>query len=173
MKHISKLLVLFAVMLTATACKDDINEVNVPLSVTTPEVSSVNITSAVVSSTATGSHIIYRGVCYSTSANPTVDDNKVLASKKDMKLIVSGLATGTTYYVRSFAQTSYNTVYSDAVSFTTLTTASVEDDEQTEGPFTTPQVTKVTKGGVEYDFTFDAFEWSKKGNASFSIDGNM
>ena len=224
---------LFAVMLTATACKDDINEVNVPLSVTTPEVSSVNITSAVVSSTATGSHIIYRGVCYSTSANPTVDDNKVLASKKDMKLIVSGLATGTTYYVRSFAQTSYNTVYSDAVSFTTLTTASVEDDEQTEGPaalkrvsvhdpsvvfdpqtstyyvfgshraaakspnlmtwtaftapwatasssnaanddaFTTPQVTKVTKGGVEYDFTFDAFEWSKKGNASFSIDGNM
>ena len=233
MKHISKLLVLFAVMLTATACKDDINEVNVPLSVTTPEVSSVNITSAVVSSTATGSHITYRGVCYSTSANPTVDDNKVLASKKDMKLIVSGLATGTTYYVRSFAQTSYNTVYSDAVSFTTLTTASVEDDEQTEGPaalkrvsvhdpsvvfdpqtstyyvfgshraaakspnlmtwtaftapwatasssnaanddaFTTPQVTKVTKGGVEYDFTFDAFEWSKKGNASFSIDGNM
>ena len=233
MKYISKLFVLFAIVTMATACKDDINEVNEPLAVTNPVVSSVNVTSARVSATAQGSHITYRGVCFSTSANPTVDDNKVLASQKDMKLIISGLATSTTYYVRSFAQTSYDVVYSDVVSFTTLAAASIEDDEQTEGPealkrvsvhdpsvvwdpstsryyvfgshratawsnnmmtwnavtapwatatsnnaandeaFTTPQVTKVTKGGVEYDLNFDAFAWSKRGNAAYNVDGNM
>ena len=40
--------------------------------------------------------------------------------------------------------------------------------------FLTPEVTKVTKGGAEVDLpAFNAFEWSKKGNAAWSIDGNM
>ena len=39
--------------------------------------------------------------------------------------------------------------------------------------FTTPQVTKVKKGGVAYDFNFNAFNWSKRGNKSYSVDGNM
>ena len=39
--------------------------------------------------------------------------------------------------------------------------------------FTTPQVTKVKKGGVAYDFNFNAFNWSKRGNNSYSVDGNM
>ena len=57
MKYISKLLVLFAIVMMATACKDDINEVNYPLEVSVPSVSSVSGSSAVVSLTATGSHI--------------------------------------------------------------------------------------------------------------------
>jgi len=36
MKYISKLLVLLAIVTMATACKDDINEVNHPLMVTSP-----------------------------------------------------------------------------------------------------------------------------------------
>ncbi len=44
--------------------------------------------------------------------------------------------------------------------------------------FTTPQVTKVKKGGVAYDFAFNAFAWSamggNQGNANgYSVDGNM
>ena len=39
--------------------------------------------------------------------------------------------------------------------------------------FTTPQVTKVKKGGVAYDFNFNAFNWSKRGNASYNVNGNM
>ena len=39
--------------------------------------------------------------------------------------------------------------------------------------FTTPQVTKIKKGGAEYDFTFDALAWSKRGNTSYNVDGNM
>ena len=233
MKYISKLLALFAIGMMATACSNDISEVNLPLTVTTPTVSSVSGSSAIVTLTATGSHIIHRGVCYSTSPNPTISDEKVYSTSKDMVLTVGGLAKSTTYYVRGFAQTSYDVVYSDEVSFTTTDAESVEDDPQTEGPsalkrvsvhdpsivwdpttstyyvfgshraaakcnnmmsweaftapwatatsndaanadaFTTPEVTKVKKGGTEYDLNFNAFAWSARGSADYNVDGMM
>ena len=233
MKYISKLLVLFAIGMMATACSDDINEVNYPLTVTTPTVTAVSGSSAIVTATATGSHIIHRGVCYSTSTNPTISDDKVYSASKDMVLTIGGLAKSTTYYVRGFAQTSYEVVYSDEVSFTTTSSESADDDPQTEGPsalkrvsvhdpsvvwdpttssyyifgshraaakcnnmmsweaftapwatatssnadnvdaFTTPQVTQVKKGGVAYDFTFNALAWSQRGSETYDINGNM
>ena len=233
MKYISKLLALFAIGMIATACSNDLNEVNLPLTVTVPTVSSVSGSSAIVTATATGSHITHRGVCYSTSPNPTVSDDKVYSNSKDMVLTIGGLAKSTTYYVRGFAQTSYDVAYSDEVSFTTTSSESAEDDPQTEGPsalkrvsvhdpsvvwdpstssyyvfgshraaakcnnmmswetftapwatatstnadnvdaFTTPQVTKVKKGGVEYDLNFNALAWSQRGSATYDINGNM
>lgn len=233
MKYISKLLVLFAIGMMATACSNDISEVNLPLTVTTPTVSSVSGSSAIVTLTATGSHIIHRGVCYSTSPNPTISDEKVYSTSKDMVLTVGGLAKSTTYYVRGFAQTSYDVVYSDEVSFTTTDAESVEDDPQTEGPsalkrvsvhdpsivwdpttssyyvfgshraaakcnnmmsweaftapwatansndaantdaFTTPEITKVTKGGKEYDLNFNAHAWSARGSDPYDVSGMM
>ena len=233
MKYISKLLALFAIGMMATACSNDLNEVNLPLTVTVPTVSSVSGSSAIVTATATGSHITHRGVCYSTSPNPTVSDDKVYSNSKDMVLTIGGLAKSTTYYVRGFAQTSYDVAYSDEVSFTTTSSESADDDPQTEGPtalkrvsvhdpsvvwdpttssyyifgshraaakcnnmmswetftapwatatstnadnidaFTTPQVTKVKKGGVEYDLNFNALAWSQRGSATYDINGNM
>ena len=233
MKYISKLLALFAIGMMATACSNDINEVNTPLTVTAPTVSSISGSSAIVTATATGSHIIHRGVCYSTSPNPTISDDKVYSTSKDMILTIGGLAKNTTYYVRGFAQTSFDVVYSSEVSFTTTSSESTEDDPQTEGPsalkrvsvhdpsvvwdpstssyyifgshraaakcnnmmsweaftapwatatstnadnvdaFTTPQVTKVKKGGVEYDLNFNALAWSQRGSATYDINGNM
>ena len=233
MKYISKLLALFAIGMMATACSNDINEVNRPLTVTAPTVTSVSGSSAIVTLTATGSHITHRGVCYSTSPNPTISDDKVYSTSKDMVLTIGGLAKSTTYYVRGFAQTSYDVVYSDEVSFTTSSSESTDDDPQTEGPsalkrvsvhdpsvvwdpttssyyifgshraaakcnnmmsweaftapwatatskdaanedaFTTPQVTKVKKGGVEYDLNFNALAWSQRGSETYDIGGNM
>ena len=233
MKYISKLLVLFAIGMMATACSNDIKEVNTPLTVTAPTVSSISGSSAIVTATATGSHIIHRGVCYSTSPNPTISDDKVYSTSKDMILTIGGLAKNTTYYVRGFAQTSFDVAYSSEVSFTTTSSESTEDDPQTEGPsalkrvsvhdpsvvwdpstssyyifgshraaakcnnmmsweaftapwatatstnadnvdaFTTPQVTKVKKGGVEYDFNFNALAWSQRGSATYDVNGMM
>ncbi len=233
MKYISKLLALFAIGMMATACSNDVCEVNYPLTVTTPAVTSVSGSSAIVTLTATGSHITHRGVCYSTSPNPTVDGDKVLGTSKDMVLTIGGLSKSTTYYVRGFAKTNTDVKYSEEVSFTTTATESVEDDPQTEGPsalkrvsvhdpsivwdqatstyyifgshraaakcnnmmsweaftapwatatskdaanadaFTTPEVTKVTKGGKEYDLNFNAFAWSARGSESYSVDGMM
>ena len=134
MKYISKLLALFAIGMMATACSNDIKEVNIPLTVTAPTVSSISGSSAIVTATATGSHIIHRGVCYSTSPNPTISDDKVYSTSKDMVLTIGGLAKNTTYYVRGFAQTSFDVAYSSEVSFTTTSSESTEDDPQTEGP---------------------------------------
>ena len=233
MKYVSKLLALFAIGMMATACSNDVNEVNRPLTVTAPTVTSVSGSSAIVTLTATGSHITHRGVCYSTSPNPTISDDKVYSTSKDMVLTIGGLAKSTTYYVRGFAQTSYDVVYSDEVSFTTSSSESTDDDPQTEGPsalkrvsvhdpsvvwdpttssyyifgshraaakcnnmmsweaftapwatatstnaanedaFTTPQVTKVKKGGVEYDLNFNALAWSQRGSETYDIGGNM
>ena len=233
MKYISKLLALFAIGMMATACSNDINEVNTPLTVTAPTVSSISGSSAIVTATATGSHITHRGVCYSTSPNPTISDDKVYSTSKDMVLTIGGLAKNTTYYVRGFAQTSFDVAYSSEVSFTTTSSESTEDDPQTEGPsalkrvsvhdpsvvwdpstssyyifgshraaakcnnmmsweaftapwatatstnadnvdaFTTPQVTKVKKGGVEYDFNFNALAWSQRGSATYDVNGMM
>ena len=39
--------------------------------------------------------------------------------------------------------------------------------------FTTPQITKVKKGGKEVDFAFDAMAWSKRGSSNYNVDGNM
>ena len=40
--------------------------------------------------------------------------------------------------------------------------------------FTTPEVTQVVQGGNTLTLpAFNAFDWSKKGNASWSVDGNM
>lgn len=233
MKYISKLLALFAIVMMATACSDNVNEVNYPLTVTTPSVTSVSGSSAIVTATATGSHIIHRGVCYSTSPNPTISNDKVYSASKEMVLTIGGLAKSTTYYVRGFAQTSYDVVYSNEVSFTTTSSESADDDPQTEGPsalkrvsvhdpsivwdpttstyyifgshraaakcnnmmsweaftapwatatstnadnidaFTTPQVTKVKKGGAEYTLDFNALAWSQRGSATYDVNGNM
>ena len=129
MKYISKLLVLFAIVTMATACKDDIEEVNIPLSVSTPAVSAIKGSSAAVTATAEGSHITYRGICFSTSPNPTINDNKITAFSKNISLTITGLQPNTTYYLRGYAQTSYEVVYSGETSFTTTNaTVDTEDD---------------------------------------------
>ncbi len=39
--------------------------------------------------------------------------------------------------------------------------------------FSSPTVKKVKKGGVEYDFAFNAESWSKRGSTSYDISGNL
>ena len=156
MKYISKLLMLLAIGLVVTACKDKIDEVETELAVTTLSVTSVNTTSATATAKATGSHITYRGICYSTSPNPTVNDTKILSDRSNMRLILSGLATHTTYYVRAFVQSNSNLVYSNEVSFTTLSGPSIEDDPQTEGPSALKRVS-VHDPSVVFDHTTSTY----------------
>ena len=63
-----------------------------------------------------------RGVVYATTANPTIANSKVPASGTTGAFTssLSGLANGTTYYVRTYVTTSSGTVYGNQISFTTL-----------------------------------------------------
>lgn len=69
-----------------------------------------------------GALITAKGVCWSTSHNPTIDNSKVEAG--GVFLVVShchigGLENSTTYYVRAYATNSVGTAYGNEVSFTT------------------------------------------------------
>lgn len=67
-----------------------------------------------------GSSVTARGVCWSTSHNPTVNDSHTSEGSGTGRFSsnISGLATGTTYYVRAYATNSVGTAYGEERSFT-------------------------------------------------------
>lgn len=63
-----------------------------------------------------------RGICWSTSPNPTVDGDHIASGSGlgSFSLNMTGLASFTTYYVRAYATNSHTTSYGEEMSFTTL-----------------------------------------------------
>ena len=79
-----------------------------------------------------------------------------------------------TYYIFGSHRAAAKTT--DLMSWTAFTApwaTATSTNAANSAAFTTPQVTKVKKGGVAYDFNFNAFNWSKRGNNSYNVDGNM
>jgi len=68
-----------------------------------------------------GSEIIAKGICWSLTANPTVDDSKTTneVASENFVSTLSPLSTNTTYYVRAYAQNSKGIAYGASLSFTT------------------------------------------------------
>jgi uncharacterized protein (TIGR02145 family) len=93
--------------------------------ISTERISSINSTSAVsggIISYDGGSDITSRGVCWSTGANPTLD-NPHSIDKINMAQFTSqiqGLSESTTYYVRAYATNLAGTGYGDQRTFKTL-----------------------------------------------------
>ena len=86
--------------------------------------------SNITSSTATGggnvtsagsSSVTARGVCWSTSQNPTISDNHTTNSSGmgSFTSSLTGLTAGTTYYVRAYATNAAGTAYGNQITFTT------------------------------------------------------
>ena len=73
-----------------------------------------------------GSAITVRGVCWSTSHDPTISNNKTSDGTGTGTFTSSliGLAASTTYYARGYATNSAGTAYGNEVSFSTDTAAS-------------------------------------------------
>ena len=70
-----------------------------------------------------GSQITVSGVCYSTLPNPTTSGNHTtdgITTTGTFTSNITGLQTGTTYYVRAFATNSSGTAYGNEEQFTTL-----------------------------------------------------
>jgi uncharacterized protein (TIGR02145 family) len=92
---------------------------------TTTEVTLITATSAVSGGTIDnggGGQITSQGLCWGTTANPTISDSKTNDGLLDLDYFTSNLAhlnPGTTYYVRAYATNSAGTGYGDQVSFTT------------------------------------------------------
>jgi hypothetical protein len=93
--------------------------------VTTTAISSITQTTAISGGNVTndgGAAVTARGVCWSTTANPTTADNKTSNSTGSGAFTssLSGLTAGTTYYVRAYATNSVGTVYGTQVTFSTV-----------------------------------------------------
>lgn len=92
--------------------------------VTTTAASSITSSSVVTGGNVTsdgGATVTERGVCYSTSQNPTTSNSKVTSGTGTGSFTcnVSGLQANTTYYVRAYAINSAGTAYGSQISFTT------------------------------------------------------
>jgi hypothetical protein len=68
-----------------------------------------------------GADVTARGVCWSTTQNPTVSDSKTTdgTGTGSFTSSLTNLTDNTTYYVRAYATNSIGTAYSSEVSFTT------------------------------------------------------
>ena len=86
-------------------------------------VSSTETTANLTSTIATtgGKAITTRGICWSTTANPTTADNKTVdgSGKGSFNSEITALIGGTTYYVRAYSTNEKGTSYGAEMSFTT------------------------------------------------------
>ncbi len=68
-----------------------------------------------------GTQIIERGLCWSTSPNPTVNDNKKIANQNDFDLEIGNLIANTSYHFRAYVTTSSGVTYGDDETYATST----------------------------------------------------
>ena len=66
-----------------------------------------------------GGAVTERGIVWSKSMNPTISNNRIISGSGTESFFVTltGLVTGTTYYVRAYATNSLNIAYGNEVSF--------------------------------------------------------
>ena len=93
--------------------------------VTTVEPTEIAITSAKTGGNVTsdgGGEVTAKGVCWSTSQNPTLSDSFSTdgIGLGEYLSIINGLTINTTYYVRAYATNEAGTAYGEEFSFTTL-----------------------------------------------------
>jgi uncharacterized protein (TIGR02145 family) len=92
--------------------------------ITTTSVSNITGTTAVSGGNITnsgGTTVTQRGICYSTSTNPTTANSTIISGSGTGSFTsnLTALTANTTYYVRAYAINSAGTAYGNQVSFTT------------------------------------------------------
>ena len=99
-----------------------------PTVTTATEVTDITVSSATCGGEVTfdgNVSVTARGICWSTSQNPTIEDNKTTngSGLGSFTSNLSNLASQTTYYVRAYATNEVGTAYGEEVTFTTLVDA--------------------------------------------------
>lgn len=119
--------------------------------------------------------VTQRGICWSTSPNPTINDNYLEAGNGlgSFSVLLTALTSATTYNVRAFAVTETDTFYGDNVSFTTLDIPAVPEGA-INGLFTINAIGNqvyFSKGNLQYQantntWRFAEHQWNYVGGTS-------
>ena len=137
--------------------------------ITTTNPTNVEYTSATVGgniSSDGGAEVTERGICYSTTANPTIESNKIVSGNGTGKYTINltDLQDSTTYYVCAYAMNKKGIAYGEQKSFTTksstlpsITTSSVTNitsiSATVGGNVTSDGGANITERGVVYSTT--------------------
>lgn len=119
-----------------------------------------------------GAPVIARGVCWSTSPNPTVYNNKTTNGSGigSYSSTLTGLLPSTTYYVRAYATTDASSAYGNEISFTTvpsvLATLSTSAASNITGGTANSGVTVTYEGGTPV--TAYGICWSTSANPTIA-----
>ncbi len=121
---------------------------------TTAEISAVTVTSAVSGGNITsdgGASVTARGICWATTANPTIANSKTTNGEGTgvYTSSMTSLVPGTLYHVRAYATNSVGTAYGNDLSFTA--TAVVVPTLTTTGVTSVTLTTAVSGGNVTAD----------------------
>ena len=125
----------FLIILFVSCKKEDKTPTIVLPTVTTTTISAITITSAISGGSVTsdgGGGLSAWGVCWSTSANPTLANSFLQNNEiaRGFNSALSGLTLNTTYYVRAYAINSAGTAYGNEVSFSTRKNAFIGQSYQ-------------------------------------------
>ena len=101
MKKIFHILLAGVASLFITACADDVTNTSAgdgtPIELTTPTVSNITSSSAVLKATVKGGGIFRKGICYATHQQATIDDADAKGNGNEFVISLNGLKASTTY----------------------------------------------------------------------------
>jgi len=131
-KILNSIVIIFSSLIIAIFlwnCQKEISEGNNPVSpklatITTTAPSPLSTTSLISGGNVTdngGDSVSERGICYSTSSNPTTNSNKILCGSGNglFTATITSLVPNTTYYIKAYAINSAGTAYGNQVSLQT------------------------------------------------------
>lgn len=113
-----------ATFMLFSSCENDDDDKSIPI-LSSTEITEITKTTAKSGGNITddgGATVTARGVCWSTSQNPTISDSKTEdgTGVGNFTSSISGLEPNTMYYVRAYATNSEGTGYGNELSFTTF-----------------------------------------------------
>ncbi len=124
-KKIKFIFFAFILSITFIACNPK-SDPQLPPVLTTTAATSISSASALTGGNITsngGADVLTSGVCWSTTIDPTISDNKTTTTSAvsgTFTSTITGLKASTTYFVRAYATNSAGTGYGNVVQFTTL-----------------------------------------------------
>jgi hypothetical protein len=113
-----------------------IKEIANQILVKTGNVYQIQSTTAICSFVVEGNSILEKGVCLSTSPNPTISSTKFVnkINLTNLTVNLTGLNPNVTYYVRAYAKNTVDITYGNELEFTTAASGTDTNTENKTKP---------------------------------------